>query len=145
MSQYKLGSHSLRELQGVHPTLVTVVKHAIEITEQDFTVFDGIRTEAEQREYVARGVSKTMNSRHLTGHAVDLVPWINNRLRWEWEPIFVIAVAMQRAAKDLETPIRWGGSWTRIDNTDKTPKELKAAHDGWDGPHFELPRDLYPV
>ena len=138
MAQYKLGRHSLSELEGVHPDLVAVVKRAIEITKQDFTVHDGIRTEEEQREYVERGVSKTMNSKHLIGEAVDLVPYINGRLRWEWMPIYSIAEAVKQAAEELEVPIRWGGSWTRLDGSEKTPRELHESFGGWDGVHFEM-------
>ena len=52
MSEFKLGARSLRELEGVHPDLVAVVKRAIELTSQDFSVHDGIRTMEEQREMV---------------------------------------------------------------------------------------------
>lgn len=84
---YSLGSKSRAELKGVHPDLVGVVERAIQITTQDFSVHDGLRTEAEQREYVRTGASQTMNSMHRTqadgfGHAVDLVPFINGKLRW---------------------------------------------------------------
>jgi peptidoglycan L-alanyl-D-glutamate endopeptidase CwlK len=80
---YSLGARSLAELEGVHPKLVEVVKRSIELTTQDFAVHDGLRTIAEQREYVRRGVSKTMNSMHMRqedgyGHAFDLVPYISS-------------------------------------------------------------------
>jgi peptidoglycan L-alanyl-D-glutamate endopeptidase CwlK len=77
-----LGQRSLSELEGVHSDLVAVVKRAIEITPQDFSVHDGIRTIEQQKELVKSGASKTLNSRHITGHAVDLVPYINGKLRW---------------------------------------------------------------
>ena len=72
---YTLGKRSLQNLSGVHPDLVDVVKRAIEITEQDFSVIEGIRNINRQRELVKTGKSTTMNSRHLTGHAVDIAPW----------------------------------------------------------------------
>ena len=84
---FVLGAKSRAELQGVDPDLVRVVERAIAITPVDFTVHDGIRTVAEQKRYVAEGVSWTMRSRHLEGKAVDLVPWINGKPRWEWPPI----------------------------------------------------------
>jgi peptidoglycan L-alanyl-D-glutamate endopeptidase CwlK len=154
---YSLGAASRRELVGVHPRLVAVVERAITLTTQDFTVHDGLRTEAEQRQLVARGASRTMNSKHRRqadgyGHAVDLVPWINGRPRWEWPPIFRIAVAVRQAAEELGVPLRWGGVW------DRKLAELPADAAGFeqavnayvarrraagrsafiDGPHFEL-------
>lgn len=152
---FKLGTKSLRELKGVHPDLVKVVKRAIELTPQDFSVHDGIRTLEEQKELVSRGVSKTLNSRHISGHAVDLVPYINGKLRWEWEPIYQIADAVRQAACELEVPIRWGGAWdcnfTEEEDapedivTDYSARRKKAGKKAFlDGPHFELPSAQYP-
>ena len=69
---YKLGQRSLQNLSGVHPDLVSVVKRAIEITKQDFSVIEGVRNIDRQRQLVKSGASTTMNSRHLTGPAVDI-------------------------------------------------------------------------
>jgi peptidoglycan LD-endopeptidase CwlK len=150
---FKLGTKSLAELNGVHPKLVRVVKRAIELSEVDFSVHDGLRTEAEQRRYVVRGVSKTMNSKHLpqpdgTGHAVDLVPYINGKLRWEWPAIFKIAEAVVQAARELEVDLRWGGCWQHINPLSGWPEEWEQAYVARkrkagkrafpDGPHFEL-------
>ena len=126
---YYLGRHSIAELGGVHPELVRVVNAAIRITEQDFTVLDGARTIEEQREYVARGVSRTMKSRHLIqddgyGHAVDLVPYINGKVRWELEPCYVVARAVRQAAQGLGSGIRWGGCWSRLDTSDIHPARM---------------------
>ncbi len=151
MSQYVLGSKSLKELEGVNASLIKVVKRAIELTAQDFSVHDGIRTIEEQKKLVERGASKTMNSRHLSGNAVDLVPFINGRLRWEWEPIYIIADAMRSAANEIDIPLRWGGCWdVTFTDTDAPPEDLVedyvARRRGAgkrafiDGPHFELPR-----
>lgn len=132
---YKLGSKSLKELGGVHPSLVAVVKRAIELTTQDFTVFDGIRTIEEQREHVRKGNSKTMKSKHIEGRAVDLVPWINNGPRWEplsaFEPI---AKAMKQAAAELGVPLTYGGEWKTF--KDYPHWELK---DGWEPKGASVP------
>ena len=125
---FKLSRRSLVRLEGVHPDLVSVVNLAIELTEVDFGVTEGMRTIEKQREYVARGASKTMNSRHLTGHAVDLVAYIGADVRWDWPLYHKIADAMKRAANSLGVPIVWGGDWTSFK----------------DGPHFELDRKSYP-
>ena len=125
---YVLGARSLKRLEGVHPDLVKVVKRAIKITDTDFTVLEGVRTLAKQREYVAAGASKTMNSRHLTGHAVDLGALVGGKVRWDWPLYHKIAAAMKQAAKDVGVPLEWGGDW----------KKFK------DGPHFQLPFASYP-
>ena len=62
---YQLGVRSRSELIGVEPRLVKTVEIAITLTKQDFSVHDGLRTIPEQREYVNRGVSWTMDSMHL--------------------------------------------------------------------------------
>jgi len=115
----------MQNLSGVHPDLVAVVKRAIEITEQDFSVIEGVRGINRQRELVAKGASQTMNSRHLTGHAVDLAPY---PLSWDWEYFYPIADAMKVAAEEFGVDLEWGGDWVNFK----------------DGPHFQLPWDTYP-
>ena len=124
---YKLSSRSLSRLEGVHPDLVKVVKRAIQITEQDFTVLEGLRSLERQKELVKKGASKTMNSRHLTGHAVDIAPWVNGGVSWDWDYYYEVADAMKEAAMELGADITWGGDW-------------KWA----DGPHWELSWQRYP-
>ncbi|EDX79488.1 M15 family metallopeptidase [Brevundimonas sp. BAL3] len=151
---YSLGANSRAECKGVHPDLVRVIERAIKLTTQDFAVHDGVRTLEEQKRLVARGASKTMNSRHLVrsdgyGHAADLVPWINGQLRWEWGPIYHIAFAVQTAAKEYGVSLRWGGVWDRpLSDLPASPDGLKKAVEAYcvrhpgpdfiDGPHFEL-------
>lgn len=125
--RFKLSKRSLSKLEGVHRDLVIVICRAIQLTEVDFVVTEGMRTPARQAELFATGASTTMNSRHLTGHAVDLAAWIGE-VRWDWPLYNKIALAMKAAAKELDIPIVWGGDW-------KTFK---------DGPHFELDRRYYP-
>jgi len=122
---YKLSQRSMQNLSGVHPDLIAVVKRAIQITEQDFSVIEGVRNINRQRELVAKGASTTMNSRHLTGHAVDLAPYPVN---WDWEYFYPIADAMKQAAEELDVDLEWGGDWKSFP----------------DGPHFQLSRKAYP-
>lgn len=119
---YKLSQRSIDRLRGVNPDLVSVVKLAIERSDVDFMVTEGLRTKERQRELVAAGASKTMNSRHITGHAVDLAAYVNG-IRWDWPLYEKIAKAMKQAAYELNIKIEWGGDW----------KSFK------DGPHFQLP------
>ncbi len=125
---FKLGKRSIERLQGVHPDLVRVVERAIDLTPVDFTVLEGLRSPERQQTLVASGASQTLNSRHITGHAVDLGAWVDNQVDWSWPLYAKIANAMKAAAKELGVAIIWGGDW-------RTFK---------DGPHFELDRKLYP-
>jgi len=138
---YILSQRSKNNLQGVHPDLVAVVKRAIQVTKQDFTVIEGMRTLARQEELVAKGASQTMNSRHLTGHAVDLAPY---PLAWDWPLFYPIADAIIQASKEVNVPIRWGANWHIDDVRDwnKSGKELADLYTGSfpDGPHIEIPR-----
>jgi len=122
---YKLGNSSIQKLEGVHPDMVAVIKRAIEITEQDFSVIEGLRSYERQKELVKKGASKTMNSRHLTGHAVDIAPY---PLSWDWEYFYPIADAMKDAAQELGIDLEWGGDW----------KSFR------DGPHWQLSWKSYP-
>src|SRR3546814_13354288 len=92
--------------------LVATVKRAIEITIQDFTVFDGIRSVKEQQQHVANGTSQTMQSKHLDGLAVDLVPWVGKPV-WEWDRIYPIAFAMDQAATELVLASKIGSTACR--------------------------------
>lgn len=138
---YKLGSKSKAKLMGVHPELVGVVELAITLTEQDFSVIEGLRSKRRQQQLYYKGATQTMHSRHLTGHAVDLAPY---PLSWDWPLFYPIADAMIEAAKKLDVKLRWGGNWRVRDvrNWEGTAKELNEAYPGTfpDGPHFEIPR-----
>jgi peptidoglycan LD-endopeptidase CwlK len=141
---FKLSKRSMDRLTGVHPDLVAVVHRAISRTEVDFTVLEGLRTEARQRQLVKAGASKTMNSRHLTGHAVDLGAWVGGSVRWDWPLYLKIAEAMRKASGELNTPIRWGGTWGLLSNIDG-PITSEILHKRFpDGPHFDLWRQSYP-
>ena len=123
-----LGQRSLSRLEGVHPDLVRVVKKAAVLSSLDFTVLEGLRTQARQKQLMDLGATRTMNSRHLTGHAVDLAPMVGGTVRWDWPLYHQLAVIVKEAAKAENVPIQWGGDW-------RTFK---------DGPHWELPWKAYP-
>lgn len=156
---YHLSQRSEAELVGVHPRLVAVVRRAIQITEQDFGVHDGIRTAAEQRALYNRGVSQRdgyqRKSEHQVqesgyGHAVDLVPYVPGRgLVWEWPLIYPICEAMVSACAELSVDVRWGGAWVGPihklggapenwvqDYVRRRQKQGRRAFN--DGPHYEL-------
>lgn len=125
---FALSQKSKDRLSGVHPDLVAIVKRAIEISSVDFAVLEGVRSKTRQEQLVAAGASQTMNSRHLTGHAVDLGAMVAGTVRWDWPLYFKVADAMKKAAAELGTPLEWGGDWRKFK----------------DGPHFQLPFKEYP-
>lgn len=134
---YTLSARSRRNLEGVHPKLVDVVRRALEITQQDFTVVEGLRSLETQKAYVAKGVSKTMRSYHLQqkdgyGHAVDLYPYYNGSVQVEapFSRYKMIADAMLAAAKELGVVVTWGADWDRDGDT--------SDHSFIDSPHYQL-------
>jgi peptidoglycan LD-endopeptidase CwlK len=122
---------SLGNLQGIHPHLRAVMEAALDASPVDFIVIEGLRTEERQRQMVREGHSRTMNSRHLTGHAVDLLPIdpADGRGKFEWPLYHQLAPAVKAEAERLGVAITWGGDWTRFR----------------DGPHFELAWHDYPA
>ena len=127
---FKLGKRSMGELVGVHPVLAFAVTEAIKVTRQDFMVFDGVRTAREQEKLVARGVSKTNNSYHLYGLAVDLVAYVDGKPSWDKLYYNDIAEAMKHVIEKYDLPIEWGyDKW------------------GWDLPHFQMTgyRKVYDI
>lgn len=144
VSKYKLSERSLNSLKGVNPSLVKIVERAIELTEQDFLVLEGVRSKEQcyinygkgrtvaqcsakgvPTKYAQPSLSKVtwlnnpLASKHVTGNAVDLVPYPIN---WNTISKFTtISKAMKQAAKELGVDLEWGGDWTKKDY-----------------PHFEL-------
>lgn len=150
---FVLSQRSLSRLDGVHPDLVRVVKRALELSKQDFSVLEGLRTAERQAQLVKQGLSQTTNSKHLKqtdsfGHAVDLTPWVNGAVSWDWVYFYPIAEAVRAAAKELNVKIRWGGAWCVLNETTNDAKTLVADYVAArrkqgkkafnDGPHFEL-------
>jgi peptidoglycan L-alanyl-D-glutamate endopeptidase CwlK len=142
-------------LAGVHPDLVRVVRRAAEGGAL-FRVEEGMRSLERQRQLVAKGASQTMNSRHLTGHAVDLLPLVDGQPTFDWKHYFPLADAVADAARKEGVPIIWGGAWGRLvqDWPQGSAKQTQAAYVAerraagrrpfLDGPHFELPTAVYP-
>ncbi len=135
---------------GVKPELANTVKRALELSPIDFGVTEGKRSIERQKELVARGLSQTMNSKHLTGNAVDLVAYLSGRVCWEMSAYDELADAMKQAAKETEVVIRWGGAWQIRDirlhegtmedamNAYIDLRRSEGRRPFLDGPHFEL-------
>jgi peptidoglycan L-alanyl-D-glutamate endopeptidase CwlK len=93
-----------------------------------FIVTEGIRTKERQAQLVKSGASTTLNSRHLTGHAVDLAVRVDGTIRWDWPLYYKLGAQVKEAARIEGIPIEWGGDWLKFK----------------DGPHFQLPWSKYP-
>ncbi|WP_233466568.1 M15 family metallopeptidase [Enterobacter asburiae] len=126
---YKFSQRSEKNLVGVNPDLVKVVRRALELSPVDFGITEGLRTIERQKQLVAEGKSQTMNSRHITGHAVDVYAYPTPAGSWDMTYYRQIADAFKAASIELKIPVEWGGDW----------KSLK------DGPHMQLPFDKYPA
>lgn len=150
---YQLSKRSLSRLAGVDDKLVAVVKRAIEISQVDFMVLEGVRSKEQcminygkgrtAAQCVAKGVpaqyanpnaakvtwlNNPFASKHVTGKAVDLVPY---PVDWnDLKKFDLIAQAMLQAAKELGVTIRWGADW----NANGKPRERGES----DSPHFEI-------
>jgi len=147
---YQLSQRSLDKLEGVDERLVKIVCRAIELTDVDFGVIQGLRTEEEQRALVEKGASQTMKSKHLEGKAVDLMAYVAGKGCWELNVYDNIADAMQQAATEEGVQIRWGAAWNIADirEWDGTMEEAmnhyvdtrrsEGKRPFIDAPHFEL-------
>lgn len=123
-----LSELSERRLKGVHPELQAVVRRAVEIADAEILVVEGLRTVTRQKALVAGGKSTTMNSRHITGHAVDLCAIVDGKLAWGKPHSQSVADAVKQAAVERQVDIDWGGDWRSFVDT----------------PHFQLDWGAYP-
>jgi peptidoglycan L-alanyl-D-glutamate endopeptidase CwlK len=154
--QFSLGQQSRGRLIKLFPKLRQCVERAIEITECDFTVLETSRTLQQQQQNVAKGVSRTLKSKHIPGadgfaHAVDLAAWVNGKIDWNHEVNYcAIAYAMDRAATEFGVAdhVRWGAAWDRVlsdfggsptayMNEATAYAKRHAGSDLIDMPHFE--------
>jgi len=151
---FALGTTSEANLIGVEPKLICCVRYAIKRTAQDFGVFEGLRSLERQKKLVAAGASRTLDSYHLDGHAVDLVPYVDGRLQWQAPCCIEVAKWMHAASLALSVRLVWGAVWDRElaslsatdleDEVDGYVRRYKQAHPGKkpliDYPHFQLVR-----
>ena len=125
---FSFGNKSKERLSGVHPDLVKVMEEAIKESPLDFSITEGLRTKERQQELFSAGKSQTMNSRHLTGKAVDIAVIKDGTVTWDFKYYQIVADHIKKVAKELGIDIVWGGSWVSFR----------------DGPHFELNKSKYP-
>ena len=120
---------SLTRLSKVHPDLQRLMVEARRTAKVPFIITEGLRDLERQKKLKAAGGSQTLNSRHLTGHAVDIAIVVDGQVRWDWPLYDEMAAHIKVTAKKLGIAIQWGGDW----------KSLR------DGPHFELTWKAYPL
>jgi peptidoglycan L-alanyl-D-glutamate endopeptidase CwlK len=125
---YELSQRSKDRLKGVHADLVKVIEEAIKESPLDFSVTEGLRTKERQKVLFDTGKSQTMNSRHITGKAVDIAVIREGEVTWDFKYYQLVAEHIKEVAKELGIDIVWGGDWQSFK----------------DGPHFELHRSVYP-
>jgi peptidoglycan L-alanyl-D-glutamate endopeptidase CwlK len=151
---FHLSETSQNRLENLDPKLVQCVRRAITTTTVDFGVFEGMRSRERQAKLVREGVSRTLDSYHLTGHAVDLVPFIGGRLQWQMPACIQIAIAMREAAFTFGVEMTWGSVWDRK-LVSLSPAHLDLEIEAYvarfkaknpdkspliDGPHFQVAR-----
>lgn len=145
MSNFELSQRSKDNLVGVDPNLTKVCKVALSCSDVDFGVSEGLRTIEQQKEYVASGKSQTMNSKHLTGCAIDVYAWVDG-VSWDIKYYLKIAEAFRQASIKTGIKIRWGGSWTVLNSVESASEAyhnyVNSKNNPFvDSPHFELYKD----
>ena len=152
---FRLSQRSIDRLEGVHPDMTAVVERAIQLTEVDFGVTQGVRTLEEQKANVAAGRSQTMASKHLLqddgfSHAVDVVAYVCPDVSWELNLYDDICDAFKQAAEEVGCAIKWGAAWREGDirTYEGTSEDAMMAYVDLrrsqgrrpfiDAPHFEL-------
>ena len=152
---FRLSQRSMDRLEGVHPHMTAVVERAIQLTEVDFGVTQGVRTLDEQKANVAAGRSQTMASKHLLqddgfSHAVDVVAYVGPDVSWELNVYDDICDAFKEAAKEVGCSIKWGAAWSEGDirTYEGSSEDAMMAYVDLrrsqgrrpfiDAPHFEL-------
>ncbi len=128
----ELNQRSKNNLKGVNNVLIEIVEKSVEIfntkynEESYFVVTEGVRTLERQKQLLAENKSQTLDSYHITGHAIDVALFLNGKITWNLKDYKKLADIIKQAAKDLGYDIVWGGDW-----------KFK------DGVHFQIDRSKY--
>lgn len=131
--QYQFDASSMRSLARVHPDLRRIAHRALSISAYPLKVLEGRRRADKQRQLVREGKASIIDSRHVSGHAIDVVavdyPSPKHiRLLFNGPATVFVTAAMREAAKQLDLELSCG-----IDFAEPDPH------------HFELPHDSYPA
>ena len=115
----ELNTRSKNNLKGVHPALINVVNKSAEIVTEKlpnyhFVITDGVRTLERQKQLLAEKKTKTLNSKHLTGHAVDIAVFIDGKITWDLKEYKLVVSLFKEAAKELNVEIECGADWIKF-------------------------------
>lgn len=98
------------------PLAITLIARIVEAGIA-ILVLDTRRTPEEQEQMLQRGVSWTRNSRHLTGDAIDLVPYeiynLHGPDKLQWNAADPGWQVMGKIGESLG--LTWGGRWNKRD------------------------------
>ena len=121
-AMWKFGTRSKNNMKGVNPDLIGIAYRALMLSPHDFGIIEGVRTLERQKQLFQDGASKTMNSRHLTGGAIDFAVYKGGKLVWDFPLYQEVSESFKRAAAEMGLKITWGGDWPKFR----------------DGPHIQL-------
>ena len=111
-SRYKFSNLSEQILNTVHKDLNILAHKVLEISPIDFSITEGYRSKNRQEYLYKTGKSKTLNSKHKELKAIDICPYINNKLDYEaTNDLFIIISLFIAKAKELNINIRVGVLW----------------------------------
>ena len=142
----------LKRFEGVHADLTRVITEAAARHDLVVRVTEGIRTKERQKQMVASKASRTMDSRHITGHAIDVAIMVGKEVRWDFGLYQDFANTMGATSIEIGIPVVWGGHWKQLRDADQTDEiadyvarcRRERRRPMLDGPHFELSREAYP-
>lgn len=140
MSQrYKFSKASIRRMNRLHPSLVSLLNLAISRTPIDFGIawMGGFRTGAEQNKLFNKTPKVTTKdgyinkSKHQSGLAVDIQPYIGGEISFNKENYMIIAGVLFSCANELNLTLKSGMNWDMDD-------EFLVDQSFDDFPHFEI-------
>lgn len=117
-NNFKFSKKSANRLQAVNNVLSNLMYELLEHSPWDFAIVEGRRTKQRQQQLFDAGKAKTLDSLHIRGEAVDIVPVVNGFAHWdELKYYYDIANCFNdrlRIIAPRKYFIRWGGCWTAL-------------------------------
>lgn len=110
------------KLVGVDQRLQAVVFRVAFLAERPFLISEGLRTPERQRLLYAQKKTKTLNSKHIIGHAVDCYPTDTaySKIAQRRDEFTWLVDLARVVSHEMRIPMTFGYDW------------------GWDAPHWEL-------
>lgn len=111
-------------LVGVDARLVQLAERLAQISPIPFMITEGVRSYERQRQLYLAGKTRTMQSKHLRGRAIDIVPLVGGKPKWDWKLYAPLIACAKEIARENNLRMEFGYDW------------------GWDAPHMELQDDV---